>query len=111
MVKLKPKPRASGAIAVTLPGPSRKREPAEYRFRVTYRGTGLREPGCLMTWEVTGGRSPYQLALERTEAGDTVWHCSCADFAYRGEDEPRYRCKHVGGLVDVLAAVQVPAAA
>jgi hypothetical protein len=98
-----------GVIAVSLRGPTRKPESAEYRFRVTYRGTAVREPGCLMTWEVTGGRSPYQLALERTETGDTRWHCTCADFAYRGE-HPQYRCKHVGGLVEVLEEVRVPAA-
>jgi len=103
------RPKPTGAvIAVALPGPSRKRDAAEYRFRVTYRGEALRQPGCLMTWEVTGGRSAYQLALERTERGDTRWHCTCADFAYRGE-HPRYRCKHVSGLVDVLDAVRLPA--
>lgn len=110
MKLVKPKPKAAGVIAVTMPGPTRKREPAEYRFRVTYRGTELREPGCLMTWEVTGGRAPYQLALERTERGDTRWHCTCADYEFRGDDDPRYRCKHVSGLVDVLDVVRVPGA-
>lgn len=110
MILNKPKVKSAGVIAVTMPGPSRRRELAEYRFRVTYRGTGLRAPGCLMTWEVTGGRTPYQLALERTERGDTRWHCTCADFEFRGETEARYACKHVSGLVDVLDAVRVPAA-
>ena len=96
------------AIAVTLPGPSRKQDPVEYRFRVTYRGDAIHEPGCLMTWEVQGGRSEYQLALERTEEGETRWHCTCADFEFRGE-HPQYRCKHVGGLVDVLDTVRIPA--
>ena len=103
----KPRP-TRGVIAVPMRGPTRKQDEAEYRFRVTYRGTASQEPGCLMTWEVTGGRTPYQLALERTDSGDTRWHCTCADFVYRG-DHPRYRCKHVGGLVDVLDAVQLPA--
>lgn len=110
MILSKQKARAAGVVAVSLPGPTRKRDLAEYRFRVTYRGTEVREPGCLMTWEVTGGRSRYQLALERTEAGDTRWHCTCADFEYRGDDRPRYRCKHVSGLVDALDAVRLPAA-
>ena len=106
----RPKPK-SGGISVTIPGPTRKQEPAEYRFRVTYRCGPTRDPGCLMTWEVTGGRSPYQLALERTDAGGTRWHCTCADFVYRGErgDRPAYQCKHVHGLVDALEDLQLPA--
>ena len=103
-------PKSTAVVALTMPGPTRKRLPAEYRFRVTYRGTAVREPGCLMTWEVTGGRSPYQLALERTEAGGTRWHCTCADFEYRGDDHPRYRCKHLSGLTDTLDDLRLPAA-
>lgn len=110
MILSNQKPKSAGVIAVALPGPTKKREPAEYRFRVTYRGTELHAPGCLMTWEVRGGRVPYQLALERTERGDTRWHCTCADFEFRGDDHPRYACKHVSGLVDVLDAVRVPGA-
>jgi hypothetical protein len=104
----KPKVKSAAVIVATMPGPSRKRELSEYRFRVTYRGTELHSPGCLMTWEVTGGRASYQLALERTEKGDTRWHCTCADFEFRGDDQPRYACKHVSGLVDVLDTVRVP---
>lgn len=104
------RPRSSGVLAISIPGPTRKREDTEYRFRVTYRGTTIQDPGCLMTWEVTGGRADYQLALERTESGDTRWHCTCADFEYRGDDHPRYRCKHVSGLVELLDDVRIPVA-
>ena len=91
-----------GALMLTLPGPDRKRSLALYRYRVTYRNPTPAEPGCVMTWDVTGGRHPYQVALERT-AGDRLrWHCSCADAVYRGEDDPAHVCKHVRGLVDTL---------
>lgn len=92
----------AGHLVTELPGPSRKRTPSEYRFRMTYRNPTA-DDGCLMVWEVLGGRMPYQIACERT--GKAVrWHCTCADAVYR-EDEPHHRCKHVRGLVDTLAAV------
>ena len=86
-----------------LPGPDRKRTLAEYRFRLTYRNPAADEEGCVMVWEVSGGRMPYQIAAERV--GSRVrWHCSCADAVYR-EDEPGHRCKHVRGLADSLELV------
>jgi hypothetical protein len=105
----KPLPRPSGAMTVmALPGPDRKRLPAAYTFRATYRNPAAHEPGCVMTWEVCGGRLPYQVALERTPAGEVRWHCSCADAVYRGEDDPGHVCKHVQGLIDSLPPVWRP---
>ena len=92
-----------GQLVTELPGPSRKRTPAEYRYRLTYRNPTPAEDGCVMVWEVVGGRLPYQIAVERTGRA-MRWHCTCADAVYR-EDEPHHRCKHVRGLVDTLEAV------
>jgi len=100
MTTTQPKP-ALAVITLLLPGPDRKRTYSPYHFRVTYRNPDAAEPGCLMTWEVTGGRDPYQLALEKTAAGYR-WHCTCADAVYRGEDDPQHVCKHVRGLLDTL---------
>jgi hypothetical protein len=80
-----------------LPGPTRKREPAPYSFRLTYRNPRTGAPGCVLLWEVNGGRVAYQIALERSDRGELRWHCSCADAVYRGEDAPHV-CKHVRGL-------------
>lgn len=95
-----------GVLALTLPGPDRRRTAACYYYRVTYRNPNPDEPGCLMTWEVCGGRMPYQVALERTLSGRVRWHCSCADAVYRGEDDPAHACKHVRGLMDCLPNVE-----
>lgn len=101
----KPRPKGYGTMTVTLPGADRKRTPAAYSYRVTYRGPDALAPGCVMTWQVAGGRQPYQVALERTDAGRLKWHCSCADAVYRGEDDPHHACKHVAGLADCLPPV------
>jgi hypothetical protein len=87
----------------SLPGPDRKRTPTVYLYRVVYRAPDRHEPGCVMAWEVAGGRLPYQVALERLPAGGLAWHCSCADAVYRGDD-PRHLCKHVRGVMDCLPA-------
>lgn len=101
----RPAPRAGlGAMTVTLPGTDRKRSPAAYSYQVTYRAPDAAAVGCVTTWAVRGGREPYQVALERTEAGSLHWHCSCADAAYRGDDRP-HPCKHVAGLRDCLPPV------
>lgn len=92
-----------GQLVAELPGPNRKRTPAEYRYRLTYRNPTPAEDGCVMVWDVVGGRLPYQIAVERI--GKAMrWHCTCADAVYR-EDELHHRCKHVRGLVDTLEAV------
>lgn len=107
MMLTKPRP-GFGLLCLALPGPDRKRLLSEYMYRVTYRNTTPDEPGCVMTWEVYGGRVPYQVALERTAGGALRWHCSCADAVYRGEDDPMHQCKHVRGLVDYLPTVAPP---
>jgi hypothetical protein len=103
------RPRFGGMIA-TLPGPDRKRTFIDYRFRLTYRDPAPSGPGCLMVWEVEGGRLPYQVAVEQTDGGRLKWHCSCADAVYRGE-KLEHTCKHVRGLVESLEAIALPVTA
>jgi hypothetical protein len=110
MTTTSPKP-SFALITMLLPGPSRKREPAPYHFRVTYRNPDATEPGCVMTWEVLGGREGYQIALERTPAGEHVWHCTCPDAVYHGENKHAYRCKHVQGLTELFDPIRPSAAA
>ena len=81
-----------------LPGPTRKRVKSPYCFRLTYRSPDPAAEGCALLWEVHGGRMPYQIALEREAGGGLAWHCTCADYVYRGEDAPDYQCKHVRSL-------------
>lgn len=85
----------------TLPGPGRKRARSPYCYRLLYLNSRPLREGCTLLWEVLGGRSPYQVALEREAAGRLRWHCTCADAVYRGEDSADYRCKHVRGLVEL----------
>lgn len=87
-------------LDVLLPGPDRKRSVATYHYHLRYRRPDQDTPGCLMTWDVVGGRMPYQLALERQEEGGLRIHCTCADAVYRG-DQPGHRCKHVEGLLQL----------
>jgi hypothetical protein len=104
--------RASFAIVtVVLPGPTRKRLPAPYQFRVTYRNPDTSEPGCVMTWSVTGGREEYQVAAERTDGGYLNWHCTCPDAVYHGTYRHAYCCKHVHGLQALIRSAGLPAAA
>jgi hypothetical protein len=81
-----------------LPGSDRQRRPRTYHYRLIFRNALAKATGCVMLWEVSGGRLPYQVAWERTEAGASRLHCTCADFVYRGEDT-RHTCKHVRGLL------------
>lgn len=102
-------PAAEPALPVLtalLPGPDRKRAHAPYRYRLTYRNPGADAVGCVLIWEVGGGRLLYQIALERDEAGSLRVHCTCADAVFRCEAEGRF-CKHVHGL---LQFVRAPAA-
>ena len=106
MTQANPALPSGGALLMsTLPGPQRKRTPAVYGYRVLYRNPTADDAGCVMVWEVAGGRQAYQVALERTAAGTLRWHCSCADMVYRGEDDPWHRCKHVRGLAESLPPV------
>jgi hypothetical protein len=70
-----------------------------YVYRMIYRNPNPRAAGCVMTWEVIGGRQAYQIAIERDSAGRLYFHCTCADAVFRGESQD-HRCKHVRGLVD-----------
>ena len=88
----------ASAFWTPLPGPSRKRAVAPYLYRVTYCSPEPLDAGCAVTWEVRGGRMPYQVVLEREDNGSLRWHCTCADAVYRGEVEGRH-CKHVKGLL------------
>lgn len=83
-----------------LPGPGRKRAESTYGYRLTYRGPEAPSAGCVMSWEVSGGRVPYQIHLERDEAGTLRLHCTCADAVFRAEEEGRF-CKHVRGLFQI----------
>jgi hypothetical protein len=85
-------------LLTALPGPTRKREPSPYCYRLSYRNPKPGSPGCALLWEVYGGRLPYQIALERKPSGGFDWHCTCADAIYRGE-VPGHVCKHVRGLL------------
>jgi hypothetical protein len=90
-----------------LPGPDRKRSRSLYHYRLAYRSSRPEEPVCVGLWEVVGGRTPYQVALERDEAGRHFWHCTCADAVYRAEDQGRV-CKHVQGLLEFGPALPPP---
>jgi hypothetical protein len=89
---------AANVMLATLPGPTRRRRPSSYRYILSYCAEDGREPGCLCTWDVLGGRQEYQIALEREESGALQYHCTCADAIYRGADGPHV-CKHVRALV------------
>lgn len=111
---MEPTPNADPGLNVliaSLPGPTRKRTPSDYRFRLTYRNPTPDESGCALLWEVVGGRLEYQIALERQPSGALRWHCTCADAVYRGEDAPHV-CKHVRGLLELgrRSATEAPAA-
>jgi hypothetical protein len=97
------KTKPSGALILTvLPGSDRKRSPSMYTYRVSYRNPHPEESGCLMLWNVQGGRMEYQVALERTESGKFRWHCTCADAIYRSDVNPKHTCKHVQGVMECL---------
>jgi hypothetical protein len=91
-------PRTFPVWLTLLPGSDRKRSQAIYCYRLTYQNPLAGVSGCVMLWDVSGGRLPYQIALERDEAGNLRLHCTCADAAFRAEAEGRF-CKHVHGLL------------
>ena len=95
-------------ITMLLPGPDRKRTPSPYHFRVTYRNPQPLEPGCVVTWEVMGGREEYQISLERTDDGQMLWHCSCPDAVYHEDYRNAHHCKHVRGLMQVFETIGNP---
>ncbi|HEV3261028.1 MAG TPA: hypothetical protein VG013_29525 [Gemmataceae bacterium] len=91
-------PRSFPVWLTLLPGADRKRSQSSYCYRLTYQNPLAGGTGCVMLWEVSGGRLPYQIALERDEAGNLRLHCTCADAVFRAEAEGRF-CKHVHGLL------------
>ena len=92
-------------LVARLPGPDRKRAEVDYQYRLTYRNPDPDAVGCVLTWEVAGGRSPYQIAVERQEAGQLRLHCTCADAVFRAELEGRF-CKHVRGFLQTGLALR-----
>ena len=93
-------PEPAAVLFTLVPGPDRKRTAQPYGYRLTYRNPDGEAAGCVMLWEVSGGRLRYQVALERDEAGTLRLHCSCADAVFRCESEGRF-CKHVRGLLEI----------
>jgi hypothetical protein len=89
---------AASLFFAPIPGPDRKRTLRPYFYQVTYCSDDPSVVGCAMTWQVLGGRSSYQVALEREWNGRLRWHCTCADAVYRGEDGV-HLCKHIKGLL------------
>jgi hypothetical protein len=85
-------------LVARLPGPDRKRTEVDYHYFLTYYNPDPGVVGCVLTWEVHGGRMPYQIAVEREEAGHLRLHCTCADAVFRGELEGRF-CKHIRGFL------------
>src|SRR5947209_14704921 len=86
-------------LSTLLPAPDRKRTPKVYFYRLTYRNPREEAAGCVMTWEVYGGRMPYQIAVERRDDRRLRIHCTCADAVFRREEEGRL-CKHVQGFLE-----------
>jgi hypothetical protein len=93
------------SLVARLPGPDRKRGEVDYRYDLTYRNPDPEAVGCVLTWEVRGGRLPYQIAVEREEAGRLRLHCTCADAIFRAELEGRF-CKHVRGFLQTGLQLQ-----
>jgi hypothetical protein len=91
---------AADVTFATLPGPTRKRTPSPYCYRLVFSNPDPGGEGCALLWEVLGGREEYQVALERKRSGELRWHCSCADAIFRGENQP-HTCKHVRGLLSL----------
>jgi hypothetical protein len=94
-----PEPTLPFQLTARLPGPTRKRLEADYQYYLLYRNPEPGAVGCVFTWEVRGGRAPYQIAVEREETGHLRLHCTCADAVFRGEVEGRF-CKHIRGFLE-----------
>ena len=85
-------------MATVLPGPGKRRAQQSYIYCLKYLNTTPELVGCVMTWDVHGGRLTYQIAVERTPKGELCCHCTCADAVFRAELEGR-SCKHVEGFL------------
>ena len=51
--------------ALPSASPTRKRTPSPYCYRLTYQNPNESAEGCVLSWDVLGGREVYQIALER----------------------------------------------
>jgi hypothetical protein len=100
-----PESQARAVLLSLLPGPDRRRTDSLYQYRLVYRHPDADAEGCLMMWQVTGGRQIYQVALERDDRRQLHWHCTCADAVYRGDKIERHVCKHVRGLAEFAPPV------
>jgi hypothetical protein len=98
------------ALVTALPGPDRKRTVSPYSYRLTYRNPDPQAAGCVMVWEVHGGRAAYQIAVERHGADRLRVHCTCADAVFRGETAGHV-CKHVIGFLRIGRELQEQAEA
>jgi len=92
-------------LTAILPGPARDQEHSLYQYRLMYRNPDAAGQGCLMLWQVIGGRDTYQITLERDEWEQVHWHCTCADAIYRGSTIPGHVCKHVAILAEFVPPV------
>jgi hypothetical protein len=95
-------------FTLVLPGPTRKRMPSHYSYRLAYRNPDHDEIGCVAIWDVLGGREEYQILLERAENTELLWHCCCADSVYRQNDQHTHHCKHVRGLFEIFETIGTP---
>lgn len=107
MTKEKSQRKIPTTGSTSLPGPTRKRTPSAYCYSLRYRAADLQREGCLLWWDVSGGREVYQIALERRGDGTLRYHCTCADAVFRGGGREG-ACKHVRGLQE-LARESAPA--
>jgi hypothetical protein len=98
-------------LIAMLPGPDRKRTETLYQYRLIYRHRQFNVEGCLLLWQVQGGRQSYQVALERDDRGQFLWHCTCADHTYRCETIENHACKHIRGVRDFVPPVGIAKAA
>ena len=102
MTPVPPPNRATlGFLSLVVPGPDRKRRPVPYSYRIAYRDSDAPVGGCVMVWDVSGGRLPYQIAAERVRTG-VRYHCTCADSVYRTDRDPGHVCKHVAALLETF---------
>lgn len=95
------------SLEIHLPGPDRKRTAATYQYRLIYQNPDPEAVGCKLIWEVSGGRVPYQIAIERTDKGEVQSHCTCADAIFRAF-EANHVCKHIQGLLQIGRELRTP---
>jgi hypothetical protein len=87
----------AAVLFLNLPGRGKSGR-SRYCFRLSRLAENLDAPGCVMLWEVYGGETLYQVAVERTAAGALAWSCTCPAHAYMVEDTDNPPCKHVRAI-------------